>query len=210
MLTIAVVSQKGGAGKTTLAIHLAAQGQAEGRRALLLDLDPQGTAIKWARRRGDRMPDVSAEHPANLVRAIEAARQEGYDLVVIDTAPAADATPMKAAKVADLVVVPCRPAAFDLEAIETTLDLCRLAKARAVVVLNAAPTRSKVVSEAAAEVERLGGTVCPLIVRHRVALQHCMVLGAVAGEYEPEGAAAEEVAALCSTLMMLARPAEVV
>lgn len=60
----AAISQKGGAGKTTLAVHLAAEGAARGVRTLLVDLDPQGNADKWGERRRDLPPDVAAESPA--------------------------------------------------------------------------------------------------------------------------------------------------
>jgi chromosome partitioning protein len=199
--TIALVSQKGGAGKSTLALHLAAEASSRGQRALLVDLDPQGNVAKWGDRRGDAPPDVSAEHPANLEKALRAADSEGYDLVVLDTAPHADQTALRAAKSADLVLVPCRPTTFDLEAIRTTLDLCELTKRQAIVVLNAAPIRSRVVDEAQKAVGDNGGAVCPVVIHHRVAFQHCLIDGRTAAEFEPGGAAALEIAALYADVL---------
>lgn len=193
MLTIALVSQKGGAGKTTLAVHLAAEAAKAGRRALLIDLDPQGNAIRWGERRGERQPDVQAEHPMRLAAVLKSAAEEDYDLVVLDTAPNADQTALRAAKAADLVLIPCRPAQFDLEAIEATLDLCKLAKRTAVVALNAAPLRSRVVNEAREAIEGNGGVVGAIVVHHRVAFQHCLTDGNTAGEFEPGGQAAQEI-----------------
>ena len=89
--TIAVISQKGGNGKTTLAIHLAALA-AESQKVMVMDLDPQGSALEWASRRGDRPPDITAAHPASLAKEIERGREDGYILTVIDTAPHADHT----------------------------------------------------------------------------------------------------------------------
>lgn len=195
MRVIAAVSQKGGAGKTTLSVHLAGEGTKRGVRTLLIDLDPQGNATKWGARRTEA-PDVSAESPAALAAALKAAEREGYQLAILDTAPNADGVSLQAAKAADVVMVPCRPSQFDLEAIGTTLDLCELAKRRAIVVLNAAPIRSRVVQEAEAAVRGRGGTVCPVIVRDRVAFRHAIPGGQVAGEYEPGGTAAQEIAAL--------------
>lgn len=193
MLTISVISQKGGAGKSTLAIHLATEGAAQGLQSLLVDLDPQGNAAKWGDRRGDKAPDVSAEHPAKLGAVLSAARTDGYGLVIFDTAPHADQTALQAARVSDLVLIPCRPATFDLEAIQATLDLCVLSKKPGLVVINAAPIRSKVVDEAARAVVAYGGVVSPVIVRQRVAFQHCMIDGRTAGEFEPGGAASQEI-----------------
>jgi chromosome partitioning protein len=199
MKTVALVSQKGGSGKTTLAVHLAAAA-AERGRVLLMDVDPQGSAMEWANRRGDKAPDVTAAHPATIGKEIERARAEGYDLVILDTAPYADHAALQAARAADMVVVPCRPATFDIAAISATLDLCKLANKRSVVVLNAAPVRSKVVDEAAAAVRERGGTVSPVVIRQRVAFQHCLIDGRTAAEFEPDGAAASEIAELLATL----------
>lgn len=201
MLTISVVSQKGGAGKSTLAIHLATEASIQGVRSLLIDLDPQGNAAKWGDRRGDKAPDVSAEHPAKLDAVLVAARNEGYGIVIFDTAPHADQTALRAARASNLVLIPCRPATFDLEAIQATLDLCALAKSQSVVVINAAPTRSRVVYEATQAVLGHGGQVSDVVVRQRVAFQHCMIDGRTAGEFEPGGAAAQEITELYADML---------
>ena len=138
MKTIAVLSQKGGAGKTTLAVHLADEATAQGKRVLLMDLDPQGSAVLWGRARGDRAPDISPVHEAAFPSEVRRAEAEGYDFLFIDTSPHSDRGALLAARAAKLVLVPCRPAMFDLGAIEATLDLCRLARSPAVVVVNAA------------------------------------------------------------------------
>jgi chromosome partitioning protein len=197
--TIAVISQKGGNGKTTLAIHLAALA-AESQKVMVMDLDPQGSALEWASRRGDRPPDITAAHPASLAKEIERGREDGYTLTVIDTAPHADHVALQAARAADLVVIPCRPATFDIAAISATLDLCKLANKQAVVVINCAPIRSRVVQEAVEAIEEKGGAVCPIVIRQRVAYQHCLIDGRTAGEFEPGGPAAIEIAELLANL----------
>ena len=193
MRIVAIVSQKGGVGKTTLAIHLTAEATRAGKKALLVDLDPQGNASRWAARRGDLPPDVSPESPAAIDTVLRDAEREGYDLVMFDTAPNADRTALRAAKAADLVLIPCRPSQFDIEAIGATLDLCEMARRPALVVLNAAPVRSRVVEESREAMEGRGAKVCPVIVRERVAFRHCMPDGRVAGELDPEGTAAQEI-----------------
>jgi chromosome partitioning protein len=198
MQTLALVCQKGGAGKTTLAIHLTAEAAAHGVRALLLDLDPQASAARWADRRksGELDVDVAVESPARLEAAILQAEREGYGLVVLDTAPHADQAALQAARAADLVLIPVRCSILDLDAMGASLDLCALARRPAVVVLNAAPIRSRVVQEAAEAVTKIGGDLFQTIVRERVALRHALVDGRVAREFEPDGAAAQEVTAL--------------
>lgn len=192
----AVVSQKGGVGKSTLAVHLAAEGAAQGLKTLLLDLDPQGNANAWGERRGELPPDIMAQSPAVLTKTLAAAEEQGYELVIFDTAPHANQTALQAAKAADFVLIPCRPSQFDLEAIAATLDLCDLAKRPASVVINAAPIRSRVVTEAAEAIKARGADLCPVIVRERVAFRHCIPNGATAGEFEPNGAAAQEIGQL--------------
>lgn len=196
MIVWACISQKGGAGKSTLAINLAVEATTRGSRVLIVDLDPQGNALKWAERRSETTPDVAAESLASLGRVIAAARSEGYDLVMLDTAPNADTVALQAAKAADFVLIPCRPSQFDLEAIATTLDLCEVARRPSMVVLNQAPIRSRVVMEATEAVLQRGGVICPVVVRERVAFRHCIPGGNSAAEYEAGGMAAQEIVAL--------------
>jgi chromosome partitioning protein len=198
MQTLALVCQKGGAGKTTLAIHLAAEAAAHGLRVLLLDLDPQASAARWAdRRKGGAIDvDVAVEAPTRLAAALLVAEREGYNLAILDTAPHADQAALQAARAADLVLVPVRCSILDLDAMGASLDLCALARRPAAVVLNAAPIRSRVVQEAGEAVTRIGGDLFGAIVRERVALRHSLVDGRVAREFEPDGAAAAEITAL--------------
>jgi chromosome partitioning protein len=200
MQVIAIVSQKGGVGKSTLAVHLATEANAQGQRVLLLDLDPQGSAMEWASRRGDRPPDVSGANPASIAKELERAKADGYDLVVIDTAPHADHAALQAARAADLVVIPCRPSTFDIAAISATLDLCKLANKQAVVVINAAPIRSRVTTEAEEAIAEKGAQISLVVIRQRVAFQHCMIDGRTAAEFEPGGAAALEITQLLADL----------
>src|ERR1700759_1210838 len=200
MYVIAIISQKGGVGKSTIAVHLAAEAQAQGQRVLLLDLDPQGSAMEWANRRGDRPPDVSGANPASVGKEINRARDDGYDLVLIDTAPHADHAALQSARAADLVLIPCRPSTFDIAAISATLDLCKLANKQSVVVINAAPIRSRVTVEPEAAIAEKGGTVSAVVIRQRVAFQHCMIDGRTAAEFEPGGAAALEITQLLADL----------
>jgi chromosome partitioning protein len=199
MHTIALVCQKGGAGKTTLAIHLATEAGTHGLRTLLLDLDPQASAAKWAdRRKPSAMNDVdvAVDSPARLDVALRQAELEGYDLVMLDTAPHADQAALRSARAADLVLVPMRCSILDLDAVGASLDLCALARRPVAVVLNAAPIRSRVVQEAADTVIGLGADLAATIIRERVALRHALVDGRVAREFEPNGAAAAEITAL--------------
>lgn len=211
MQTIAVISQKGGAGKTTLSIHLAVCAHQLGLRAAVVDLDPQATARKWGDKRGVE-PEVASDHAERLPQLIAAARSNGADLLIIDTAPNADRATLIAARAADLILIPCRPAAFDLEAIEATRDLAAIARKPAWVVLNLAPIRSALTGEAIAGLEGQGARVAPVLLHQRVAYSHSVIDGRTALEYEPFGKAAAESRALtmwaCSQVGLSARQHE--
>ena len=114
VITIALVAQKGGTGKTTLALTLAVAAEQAGRTAVILDIDPQATACKWGDRREASTPVVLDAQPARLGRALETAAAEGVDLVVIDTPARLESAALAAARLSTLVVMPCRPLIFDL------------------------------------------------------------------------------------------------
>src|SRR5512144_3429581 len=120
MKTISIISQKGGAGKTTLALHLATAATAAGLVTLVVDTDPQATACTWHTWRGGHEPDVidCASH-ALLKRKLEQATKLGADLAIVDTPPHADIMAREAGKAAGMILIPCRPRAFDLDAIQT-------------------------------------------------------------------------------------------
>ncbi|UNW14387.1 ParA family protein (plasmid) [Xanthomonas phaseoli pv. phaseoli] len=85
MKTVAIAVQKGGAGKTTIAVHLAVAAQQAGLRVALADTDPQGSAKAWAETRSDSTLEVVAITSANVGAAVAAAAEEGYDLLIVDT-----------------------------------------------------------------------------------------------------------------------------
>lgn len=196
MKTVALASQKGGTGKTTTAVHLATAATLAGYDAVVIDLDPQGSAATWGDDRGEAAPEVISGQASRLNILLESAAKEGFDLVVIDTGPAADAAARRSAELADLVLIPCRPSAFDLKAIRTTLDLVEAIRTPAFVVLNAAPIRSRSVDEARDVVKGLDGKVAPVVIHQRAAYGHSVIEGRSAQEFEPDGKAAEETAAL--------------
>ncbi|AJP74802.1 ParA family partition ATPase [Sphingomonas hengshuiensis] len=194
MPVIAIISQKGGAGKTTLALHLAAAAQEAGRVALVIDTDPQATASQWAAWRHDAPPEVIDSPPPRLAAKVAQALEQGAEVIVIDTPPHADSAARAAVEVADLVLVPCRPSAFDLSAIQTTAKLVQLLKKPAFVVFTAgSPNAPRVYQEAGELVESFGTPPCPLQIPDRAAYRHASAEGRSVMETEPEGKAAEEI-----------------
>lgn len=192
--TIAVVSQKGGAGKTTLAIHLAAAAIRGGQVSLVIDTDPQASASQWAEWRHGLPPEVIDSAPPRIAAKIAAATEQGAQLIVIDTPPHADLAASKAVECADLVLIPCRPSAFDLAAMRTTIRLVELMQKRAFVVFTAGPPNAPLIYADAREVaEGFGARACPVILPDRAAYRHAVASGQTVFDLDPGGKAAREI-----------------
>ncbi len=200
MFVLALVCQKGGAGKTTMAIHLAVEGHRRGLRTLLIDVDTQASAAKIMDRRGDDPPDIATEAAGRLERAIHAAEAEGYDLVLIDTAPQADRAAAQAARVADIVVAPVQPSIVDLDAVDATVDVCKLAGVDVVFVLNRVPAQGNEVLGTAEAIRKRGMRVSAVRWGERKAFKYPFMRGLVAQEVEPDSKAAAEVRLLFDEL----------
>jgi chromosome partitioning protein len=192
MKIIAFLSQKGGAGKTTLAIHLAVAAELSGRTAVIIDLDPQASATSWKDSRQRDTPIVISAQASRLTAVLEVAEKGGADLCIIDTAPHSESTSLSAARAADLILIPCRPAILDLRAIGATIDLSRLAGKPASVILNSVPPRGSLAEEAISAVAGYDAQVAPVQVVQRAAFMHALTIGQTAQEYEPGGKAADE------------------
>jgi len=194
---VAIASQKGGSGKTTLAVHLGARAAQSKHESCVIDTDPQATAAAWSDWRGDFLPVVVTAPPARLGRTIESAKKNGVDFIVIDTPPHADAAAREAIKAADIVLIPTKPRAFDLAALEPIADLVNFAMTPAYVVLNGVPSGATLLEEESrAAAKNLGLDVSPVTLGDRAAFHRSSAKGETAAEIDPEGKAAKEIEAL--------------
>lgn len=197
MQTLAIISRKGGTGKSTLAIHLAVEAEKHGHTTAIIDLDPQGSVIKWSDTRENESPVVISAHAIRLPQILHKAEQSGVTLAILDTSPRTEDTALDAARAADLVVIPCRPARFDLQAIGATVDIANIAKVESRIIFNAVPARSSMIDPAKRAVEVYKGSPCaPTMIGHRVAFSHATVDGQTAQEFDPKSKASLEIAAL--------------
>lgn len=204
MQTIAVLSQKGGAGKTTLAISLAVAAEQAGRQAVVIDLDPQATACNWSDRREAPAPVIVDAQPSRLPNALQKAGEAGIEFAVIDTPPRAEQSALAAAKAADLVLIPIRPQIYDLETVPNTLEMLKLAgNPPALVVLNAISPWGSRHEQAAKALQGRGALMCPAMLTQRSAFGDSGALGLTALEYEPKGKAAQEVLAVYNYISKL-------
>jgi chromosome partitioning protein len=201
MKIAAICASKGGAGKSLISIHLAVAAELAGFSAILFDADPQGTAERWSEWRQEfrntDAPAVIGAKASTMARRVEQARQGGADLVVIDTPPLAQAEAREAATLADLILIPCRPSAVDLDAIRMTAALAVSTGKPTFAVMNAGhPASSQIYAEAEAVMKRIGIGMSPAWLSDRVAFRRSIGEGASAQETEPDSKAAEEVAKL--------------
>ncbi|WP_158745518.1 ParA family protein [Acidisphaera sp. L21] len=203
MKTTAIISQKGGAGKTTLALHLAVAGHLAGYDTGLIDLDPQGTAETWGGWRQDEPPNVIGAKAATLARTLDKAAKAGADLAVIDTPPLAQAEARAALEVADVVLVPCQLRIFDLDAIKVTAGLLKSMGKPAFVVFNRTPSRAPQLYKQGVEaVAAMGMQAAPMMLVERAAYHHAEQEGKAAQELDATSKAALEIAELWSWLCM--------
>lgn len=198
MKVIALFSQKGGSGKTTLTLHLSVIAHAAGIKVAVLDLDPQGSASSWARTRGaDRDPPVAFVPDAALDLAIDGARADGFDWAFIDSPPHIAPLAARIVRVADLVLVPVRPSPMDLAALPATIAL--IGTTPSAFVLSACPPRAPETEEAWRLLETMGRPVLGPITDRR-SFFRALTAGQAVSEFEPDGAAAAEVHALFNSV----------
>lgn len=207
MKVLGIIAQKGGAGKTTLAIHLAVRAGLDGLKVLIVDLDPQASATAWWQRREEKKPALIQSEGNTLSTVLAKAKIGGYQFAVIDTAPHSSFEAISCARIADMVFIPTRPAILDLDAIGTTTELVADVGVNAQVVLNACPpaTRfgeTKIVSEARQALSTYGIPVSDIVISQRAAFSHALIDGRAVNEFDPVGKAASEVEQLWLKLSM--------
>ena len=201
MYVVALLSQKGGTGKTTLSLHLAVAAERAGHVAAVIDLDPQASAAGWKDSRPGETPVVVPIPASRLSQALDLARGAEAEIVFLDTAPHSSDVALAAAEAADIVLIPCRAGILDLRAIGATARLARITGKKAFVVLNSLPPRAvNVVADARDAVAVHGLDVAPVTIQQRAAYAHALTAGQTAQEYEPDGKAADEIAQIYAWL----------
>ncbi|NEU14939.1 ParA family protein [Methylobacterium sp. BTF04] len=201
MKVIAFTSRKGGSGKSTLAAHLSVYADAPNAPAVLIDCDPQGSLALWHELRQAETPVLVKCEARELADTVEAARRDGVKWVLIDTPPHNTADIAAAMRVADLAVIPFRPAVFDIAAVAATLEMARAIGKPVLPVINSAPPRrglaaAHVVNEAREALFGMNATPWAGQITTRAAFAHALASGQAVGEFEPGSAAASEVSDL--------------
>lgn len=193
MYVIAVVSQKGGSGKTTLSGHLSVQAERSGHGPVaVIDTDPQGSLAAWWNERENPAPVFVQTSLHDLRPHLENMRMAGVKTVVIDTPPAITGAIHEVISIADYVIVPTKPSPHDLRAVGATVKLVESCNKPMVFVLNDASPRAKITFEAAVALSQ-HGTVAPVTIHHRTLFASSMIDGRTAMELEPSGQSAVEI-----------------
>jgi len=201
---IVLAQQKGGVGKTSLAVNLACQAVAHGQKAAVIDMDvEQGSAAEWGRRRkeaGLGEPVVYTAHTNELDGRI--AKLQNVDWIFIDS-PGRDAPASSAAlRVADITIIPCRPVEDDIGPSFKAVKLISRSNGRYAYIMSLAPpqagrSRARKVGE---ELKSAGHPVSPIIIVQTMSVPDANAHGMGVNEYKPGSESAEDFSRLFAWL----------
>jgi chromosome partitioning protein len=207
MRVIAVLNQKGGAGKTTIATHLARALQLEGAEVLLVDSDPQGSARDWAAVREDQpVPVVGIDRPT-IERDLKSLAKK--DFVVIDGAPQAADLAVSAIKAANFILIPVQPSPYDIWATADLVDLVKQrievtdGKLQAAFVVSRAIKGTKIGAEVSEALSGYGLPVLESRITQRVSYPSTAATGTTVMDADPDSEAAREIFALANEIKKL-------
>ncbi|WOP50635.1 ParA family protein [Xanthomonas euvesicatoria] len=196
MKILVLASQKGGAGKTTLAAHLAVSAELNGLGpVVLIDTDPQGSLSAWWNSREADTPALAETKLAELPAKLEALAKGGFKLAVIDTPPAITAAIRDVVRLADFVLIPTRPSPHDLRAVGSTVDIAQEAGRQFAFALTQAKPNARLTVQAIAALST-HGAVAPAIIHDRVDYASSMVDGRTVQEADAKCRSAEEITQL--------------
>lgn len=198
MKTLAVISRKGGSGKTTLSVNLAITAHLAGLKVMLADIDPQRSASDSLRARTGDGPLLAEINAGKLFSTKTQAQQGDFDAMVIDTPAAPEADVLQAINSADLCVLVCRPTFLDIASVARSAESVRRLGKKGIIVLSQAPSRRNgveppAVIKAAEALRFTGMPLAPIGLRARTVFQQSVAHGRSVCEWEPGSAAAEEI-----------------
>lgn len=201
MKTLAVISRKGGAGKTTLAVNLAITAHLAGLKIMLADIDPQRSASDSLRARTGDGPLLAEINAGKLFSTQTQAQHGDFDALVIDTPASPEADVLQAINSADLCVLVCRPTFLDIASVVRSAEAVRRLGKKGVIVLSQAPPKRNgfeppAVLKAAEALRFVGMPVSPIGLRGRAAFQQSIAHGRSVCEWDPNSSAAEEITRL--------------
>lgn len=194
---LTVAQQKGGAGKTTIAIQLATCWRSAGHSVAVVDIDPQASLTGWMRLREHGAPGAPELHLSMVGGwrlGVELDRlRSNFDIIVIDSPPHAETEAREAIRGADMVVIPCQPSPLDVWASRSTVETAQRENRRHALLFNRVPPRGRVIEQTASTIAREGFTALSARLGNRQAFVNSLARGLGVIESEPRSAAAQEV-----------------
>jgi chromosome partitioning protein len=192
---LAVLSQKGGTGKSHTVRSLAVAGLIDNRKVAIIDADPQGTVVAWGKRREHKVPHIVALGSSTIAGQVEALKRKGAQLIIIDTPPHAQPIINMAAEAASACLIVTGAFLEELETVATVAAITKTLKKPSGIVLNRV-TRNHALTLARAALATFQIPVCPTAMAQLVPHAYASAEGETANEREPEGKAALEVLAV--------------
>ena len=190
---IAVISQKGGTGKTNISTNLAVAAEIHGHSTLLLDLDPQTSACTWGDVRQSPTPAIIPAPASRVTDFIQTAEAAGADIVIMDTPPNADGSILEVARAADFVLIPCKSSRTDLKAVGASVAIAETAKKPASFVLSMIEPRSNLDAQAREAMQDYDIPCSPCQICDRIAFVHASNHGLSVLEWKPRSKASIEI-----------------
>jgi chromosome partitioning protein len=195
MYIVTVASQKGGAGKTTLTAHLAVAAVMKGIKAVVIDTDPQASLARWWNDRvAEDLPFLSSTVD-ELPERIEQLRDEGFEMLFIDTPPAVTELIKNVVRMSDIVIIPTKPSPLDIHAVSKTVDIVDECEKPMIFVVSIATKAAKITSETATLLSQFG-TVAPVHIGNRQDFALCMIDGRTVMEVYPGTKSDQEITEL--------------
>jgi chromosome partitioning protein len=204
---ITIAQQKGGTGKTTLAVHLAlAFIKYHNLKVAIIDTDPQGSLGKWFMIRSEKK--ISNENLTFKTASLWGAQYESkslkqdHDIIIIDTPPKIESDARPAVEAADLVLIPVAPSHVDFWATEAIIDIAKKAKRKILIQINRANHRSKLISQTLEYINQLKVRATDTLIGHRQIFISSMGIGKTAVEKQRAGKAVEEIKDISNQILL--------
>lgn len=192
-----IAMTKGGVGKTTLATNLAVESALKGKKTLIIDLDSQESAVKWWQRREADSPSLIKIEHNELTDALNLAKKQKIDLVIIDTAGHDTLKHNESIIKATFCLIPCQPSIADIEAVYPTVEILKRTKKNFAFVLTRCPSIGQDQLSSREGLSGLGLVAKPYTVE-RKAYKHAYANGEGVSEYDPHDKASLEMKELYS------------
>lgn len=201
MKVLALLSRKGGVGKTTLCRSIAVTALLNGRSVGVVDTDEQASMTKWGQRRPHAQPTILHTAKGSVRQHLATLRRAKADLALIDTPPNVQPIINLAVAEADAALIITGVFFDDLEQVSVLVDMLKQLKKPAAIVLNRTPTRAAALTLARNALGTFNLPICPQPISLLVAHPYAGAEGLSASEREPNGRAAEELGKMWAWLV---------